>query len=417
MSGTQTSVPSIWNARTLGLLTASTLAGFGAWIDFLVILAMAAYAYQANGFVMALVSALFLVPAMVLGPRLGRWLDRSDPGRAVLGGLALRIAATASLITEPSLPMFCLWVSLRAAFTVPVDPAFNIVVGRVVPREAVPRYFAIFGLMRNVSKITAPVIGTGVASYYGDAAALGLSITMTALALPIAATCVLGTRSPAPPQPLAGGAKAAAPEPMPDGSTALLSQFLVTVTVFAFVVFFVNNQLPVLLRDAGFDKALLGALVSCSGAGGILAAVYMAKSNAAALAKDPMTATTVSVFATSLCFVALGMAFLLPAGQAPIAAGLVFFCTGVFASIEAIRSNTVIVQSFGSNIGEVSGKVQSYTSAAMLGSPWAAAVVIPYLTLPALLVLDGLIGVLVLAFVFARYRSTASRRIGAVSNI
>ena len=54
----------MWNRRTLGLLASPSLAGFGAWIDFLAILTLAAYAYEADAFVMALVSALFLVPAI-----------------------------------------------------------------------------------------------------------------------------------------------------------------------------------------------------------------------------------------------------------------------------------------------------------------------------------------------------------------
>jgi MFS family permease len=395
--------------RTASLLAASTLAGFGAWIDFLVILAMAAYAYHADGFVMALVSALFLVPSMLLGPWLGRRIDRGDPGRVLVAGLALRAAATALLALQPSLPLFCFGVALRSAFSVAVDPAFNVAVGRVVARDAVPRYFGTLGLMRNGSKIGAPVLGTSLASAFGDAAALALAVALTLLALPLAWACTRGA-----------GAGAAAPRThVPQrgaaARSALLMRLLATVTVFAFVVFFINNQLPVLLRDAGFDKALLGVLVSCSGAGGIVAAMYLARAgNAAVRARDPMTATTLAVIAVALCFVALGFAFRLPPAAAPFVAGPLFFCTGVFASVEAIRSNTVIVQHFEGRAGEVSARVQAWSSAAMLAAPWAAALLIPRLTLPALMILDGAVGAALVVGVTLVLR--APRRAAAVPN-
>ncbi len=401
----------LWNTTTIGLLLSSTLAGFGAWIDFLVILTLAAFHYQADGFVMALVSALFLLPGLLLGPRLGRWLDRlvdgNSPGAAIAVALGLRALATGLMLLQPSLWVFCLLVALRSVFTLPVDPAFNVVVSRVVAHADVPRYFGVLGLLRNVSKIAAPVIGTSMASVLGDGFALGTSIVLT-LAAGVLALGVAWEGAP-PTQGAVGGAAAntSAHTHIAPLDHALLHQFLATVTVFAFMVFFVNHPLPVLLRNAGFDKALLGVLVSCSGAGGILAALVMTRRSAAVAAMDPMTATTLSVLATALCFVVLGLAFLLPLHLAPYAAGAVFFCTGVSASIEAIRSNTVLVQHFAGRTGEVSGQLQAYSSAAMLAAPWAAALVMPFVPLPLLLWLDGSVAFALVAAIALKFRVKA----------
>jgi MFS family permease len=408
MTETQTQVKTLWNAKTTGLLGACALADFSFWIDFLVILAMAAYAYQANGFTMALVSALFLVPGMLLSTRAGRWVDRNDPGRAIVVGLALRMCVSVVLLLQPSFWLFCICVALRSVVTVPINPGFNVVVSRVVAKSDVPSYFGTLGLLRNVVKISAPFVGTATASYYGDGFALLISIVLAAMALLAFLWFALGTKAPADLKTegaAAGAARGqAAPGDDADVNSALLGQFLITVTIFAFVVFFINNQLPVLLRDAGFDKALLGALVSCSGAGGVLASVYMMRRGSAAQTGDPMTATTLAVAATSLSFVILGIVFLLPAHIAQFVAGAVFFCTGVCASVEAIRSNTVIVQHFARQAGEVSGQVGAYTSAAMLGAPWIAAFVMPHTSLPSLLILDGLVGIALLALVALMYR-------------
>ena len=94
----------------------------------------------------------------------------------------------------------------------------------------------------------------------------------------------------------------------------------------------------------------------------------------------------------------------------------IFFCTGIFASIEAIRSNTVVVQQFPDQVGEVSGRIQSYTSAAMLGAPWLAAVVIPHVSLPLLLIGDGVLGFIALALVAGRFRALAGRATGGADD-
>jgi hypothetical protein len=48
-------------------------------------------------------------------------------------------------------------------------------------------------------------------------------------------------------------------------------------TTSAFFVFMVNNLFPLVLQRSGFDKALLGLLISCSGAGNILSGLWLAK--------------------------------------------------------------------------------------------------------------------------------------------
>lgn len=386
----------MWNRATLGLIAGSTLAGFGAWIDFLAILTLAAYEYKANAFLMALISALFLVPGMSLAPRVGRWIDRSKPEPIMLGSLVSRAGATALLLLSPSMPLFCLLVAVRSVTTIPTDPASNALVTRLVRRDDVPRYFAVLGVLRNVSKVAAPTIGAAIASRFGEGHAIeaSIAITLSSVALMFvvlrstANVRVTDTAGQVPPQALTIKT-GATPDPVPK-SSALLKQLLWTVTIYAFMVFLINNQLPVLLRNAEFDKALLGVLVSCSGAGGILAATYMSrKGAAAAMGADPMRATIISVMATATCFVALGLAFSLPMVVAPYAAGVLFFCTGVFASIEAIRSNTVVVQEFSGTVGTATATLQAYQSGAMLMAPWIAALAVPHTSISMLFMVDG----------------------------
>lgn len=405
----------MWQKPSLGLLIGASLAGFGAWIDMLAILTMSAYVHQASAGLMALVSALFLVPSMLVGARVGQWVDRGNTRLIFVAALLLRSLVSGMLILEPSVWQFCGLILLRSALTIPVEPASNVLAKRIVSSSEIPRYFGVLGALRNVSKIAAPAIGAAMASRFGETSALMVSITLTVLGaftvlFSIAAAGPLPNDGPSTPATMGRGGLAGTADPGTDegANTPLKAQLIWTVVVFALMVFTVNNQLPVLLRDGGFDKALLGVLVSCSGAGGVMSALYMTKWNASFGTRNPLRATVVSVLAIALCFIGLGLAFQWPIPLASFASGCLFFCTGIFSTVEAIRSNTVIVQHFPGQVGAISATVQAYQSAAMLVAPWMAALIVQWVAMSTLFIGTGLFGVVALAAVRLRFKSAAN---------
>ncbi|MEN3110967.1 MFS transporter [Uliginosibacterium paludis] len=388
----------MWNRTTRGLMLGTALAGFGGWIDFLAILTLAAYVYQASASLMALISAIFVLPSMLLGPRIGRWLDRSRPLPILLAALGLRTLSTGLLLLQAPVALFCGLLVLRALFNTPTESAANLLVARVVKTEDVPRYFSMLGVLRNASKIAAPVIGSTLASRFGEASALSASILLSLIALALLAAAFRGQAAigPGTPKPVREAPVPASGAPV-DENRDLLRTLLGTVTVFSFMVFLINNQLPVLLHKAGFDKALLGLLVSCSGAGGILAAAWLARRKRAAQAgPDPLRLTLFASGLVAVCFIGLGFAFRLPPALAPWFAGLLFFCTGLCASVQTIQSSVVVVQRFPQGVALASARMQAFQSGAMLIAPWVAALLIPHLSVSALFLLDGSVALLAL---------------------
>lgn len=387
----------MWNRTTRGLMLGTALAGFGGWIDFLAILTLSAYVYQASASLMALISAIFVLPSMLLGPRIGRWLDRSRPLPILLAALGLRTLSTGLLLLQAPVALFCGLLVLRALFNTPTESAANLLVARVVKAEDVPRYFSMLGVLRNASKIAAPVIGSTLASRFGEASALSASILLSLVALALLAAAFRAQAiGPGTPKPAREATLPASGAPAQENRD-LLRALLGTVTVFSFMVFLINNQLPVLLHKAGFDKALLGLLVSCSGAGGILAAAWLARRKRAARAgPDPLRLTLLATGLTAACFIGLGFAFRLPPGLTPWFAGLLFFCTGLCASVQTIQSSVVVVQRFPQGVALASARMQAFQSGAMLIAPWVAALLIPHLSVSALFLLDGSFALLAL---------------------
>ncbi|MDR7927421.1 MFS transporter [Acidithiobacillus thiooxidans] len=406
----------LWSRAVIGLFIGSALANFSVWIDFLVILTLTSYIYHASAFLMAFVSALILGPSVFLGPRLGRLVDAANnPSWMLISSLVLRGSTTAFLLFMPSFPLFCLIVFFRSVMALPEYPASNALTAQIISPSDVPRYFGLLGLLRGASKIGAPTLGVVLASIYGVALAIQISIGMTLFA---SVTIIFAfykklhifTNKN---KYFENHKEKNIKELKSDKNVSdyknisLMKMLLWTVTTYSFMVFFINNQLPVLLRNAGFNMILLGVLVSSSGAGGIFAASYLSRRRRSKQSDtmNPMRATIVSVNAIAFCFVALGGAFMLPLSIAPYVAAILFFCTGIFSTTEAIRANVVVVQGFPKNAGEITAKLSAFRNFAMLIAPWFSAIFMHYdLSISVLFIVDGGIGLMIMYGILHVYK-------------
>ncbi|PKY10305.1 hypothetical protein B1757_10260 [Acidithiobacillus marinus] len=404
----------LWSRAAIGLFIGSALANFSVWIDFLVILTLTSYIYHASAFLMAFVSALILGPSVFLGPRLGRLVDaENNPSWMLILSLVLRGSTTALLLLMPSFPLFCLIVFFRSVMALPEYPASNALAAQIIPPTDVSRYFGLLGLLRSASKIGAPTLGVVLASIYGVALAIQISIGMTLVAAVTIIFAFYKKLYSNTNEYVENHNDQNIKELKSDNNIStsknifLLKKLLWTVTTYSFMVFFINNQLPVLLRNAGFNMILLGVLVSSSGAGGIFAASYLSRRRRSKQSDtmNPMRATIVSVNAIAFCFVALGGAFMLPLSIAPYVATILFFCTGIFSTTEAIRANVVVVQGFPKNAGEITAKLSAFRNFAMLIAPWFAAIFMHYdLSISVLFIVDGGIGLMIMYGIFQVYK-------------
>ncbi|MCK9189194.1 MFS transporter [Acidithiobacillus sp.] len=390
----------MWNRLTIGLLIGSALSSFSVWIDFLVILTLTSYIYHANAFLMALISALILGPSVFLAPRVGRLVDTLNNHFLVLIlSLVLRSSITMLLLFKPLFPFFCLIVFFRSVIALPENPASNVISARIIPHGDISHYFSLLGLLRSASKIGAPTLGVLIASSYGESLAIEISIGMTLAAAIVIFYSFYKFKPNETYKDKTHKKENTCPIKTEKASDLLLKQLLLTVTTYSFMVFFINNQLPVLLRSSGYNMILLGVLVTSSGAGGILAASYLSRRSCSKSlgTMNPMQATIVSVIIIALCFVALGCAFMLPLSIASYAATMLFFCTGIFSATESIRANVVVVQEFSRNAGEITAKLGSFRNSAMLVAPWIAAIFMYYkASMPILFIIDGGVGLVVL---------------------
>ncbi|WP_172437636.1 MFS transporter [Acidithiobacillus marinus] len=352
---------------------------------------------------------MILEPSVFLGPSIGRLVDsHNNPPLVLIWSLVLRSLITMLILLKPSFLFFCLIVFIRSVISLPENPASNVICTQILPPRDVSRYFGLLGLLRSASKITAPTLGVLVTSSYGESTAIKISILMTLLASMLTVYAFHkykhhdahnNINNHKGEETVTSINKTPYSEENRNTNHRILKQLLWTVTTYSFMVFFINNQLPVLLRNSGYSMVLLGVLVTASGSGGILAASYLSRKHRSKHTDtmNPLQATIVSVIVIALCFVALGFTFMLPSSIAPYVATFLFFCTGMFSAIESIRANVVVVQEFPDNAGEVTAKMGSFRSIAMLIAPSIAAIFISHMASMSLLfIVDGGVGLVIL---------------------
>ena len=144
----------------------------------------------------------------------------------------------------------------------------------------------------------------------------------------------------------------------------------------AFFIFMVNNLVPLVLQQSGFDKALLGLLVSCSGAGNILSGLWLAKRAASHAPRGDIGELVLPATLQALGFGATGYLLWLKPLHADLILPLLFFVIGTFSARYAIAMNMHIATHFAGAIGRVWGVLGAWQNAMILVAPMIGAAVL-----------------------------------------
>jgi MFS family permease len=358
------------------LLGGDGLSAFATWIDFLAILTLAAYQFHVSAPQMALVSAAGLLPGMLAAPWIGRFCDRGDPKRLLLASLVARSLATCAILFCHELGPFVALVGLRSLFAAVAPPAINVMAVRCVEAPQRARFYSFLNVLNNTAKVLAPAIGAVSSSLGSEALALVLSLAFSGAAFMAFAGIRVSPATPA----VAGDAPAVAAGP----TRRPLTPLLWVATTSAFLVFMVNNLVPLVLQRANFDKALLGLLVSCSGAGNVMSGLWLARTSSSRPLRGDLIELVRPALLQAVGFGAIGLVLWARPGAAAAVLCLLFLLIGTLSARYAIALNVHLSTHFHAAIGQVSGVLQSCQHAMILAAPLAGAWVLERWGAPAL---------------------------------
>jgi hypothetical protein len=125
------------NRRFYTFLTGSFFASFGGWINFLAILNIATYRFNATPFDLVILSAALLVPPVLLTRTISRVCGRYASTRVLVVALTLTLGTTAALLWVGNFVAFLLVVALKSAALGFTDPSETLYVTTCVD-EAQP---------------------------------------------------------------------------------------------------------------------------------------------------------------------------------------------------------------------------------------------------------------------------------------
>lgn len=264
----------------------------------------------------ALVAALTL-PALLTGPVLGAWLDRTAHRRSafVANELLLVSALIGVLLAAGNGPAW-LVVALGAlaGLTLPVlTGGFTGLIAPLVPVGLLSRAYGAESTSYNVAGVTGPALA-GVVSAWSPTAAVGMCVVLSTIAL----LAVLRVPMPAP-----SGASGSIWRTVAAGlahlvrTPALRSVTVATTVSFtgmgAFLVVF-----PALAVEVGASRAASGALFSAFAVGALIGSVVMATR---APRTGPLRLALLGIVGLLLVFSALAAAPTLPIAIALVALG------------------------------------------------------------------------------------------------
>jgi hypothetical protein len=224
-------------------------------------------------------------------------------------------------------------------------------------------------VLNNSAKVLAPAIGTVSSSRASEAFALLMSLTFSAASLIAFAFIRLGSSELA--SDSTGGRA-----PPTAITTPHLTPLLWVATTSAFFIFMVNNLFPLVLQRAGFDKALLGLLVSCSGAGSILSGLWLARQSASKAMRGEIGEMMLPATLQAIGFGLIGVVLWFKPDPVAVILPLLFFLIGTFSARYVIAMNVHVAAHFAGSIGRFWGVLQAWQSAMILVAPLVGAIVL-----------------------------------------
>ena len=231
-------------------------------------------------------------------------------------------------------------------------PAINVLAVRSVEPTERPRFYSILNVLNSSAKVLAPAIGTVSSSLTSEAVALVTSLTFSAASLVAFAFIHLAPRETT--TDPTGGSRA----PIVTAASNLTPLLWIAATC-AFFVFMVNNLVPLALQQSGFDKSLLGLLVSCSGAGNIASGLWLARKSASNAMGGEVSEMMLPAMLQAIGFGAIGLLLWQKPNHVVGILALVFFVGGTFSARCAIAMNVHVSAHYAACIGRVWGVLQA----------------------------------------------------------
>lgn len=297
------------------------------------------YRLSHSAFILGVVSFATLIPAFLLTPFAGVWVDRWNKHRvlvatqvlAALQSAALALLTLAGHITIPQVILLCIWQGLINAFDIPARQSF--VVQMIEDRRDLPNAIALNSSMVNLARLVGPSCAGLLIALFGEGGCFAIDAISY---LAVIATLLL-MRLPA--RPLA--AKIVQPfwQDFREGlryawSSPVMPAVLGLLALISFMGVPYMTLMPMIVHERlGGDAGTLGYLTGASGLGALSGALFLA-SRQSVRPFGRLILIAATIFGCGLILFGFSHSFWL-------SLGLMLF-TGLGMMVQMAASNTIL---------------------------------------------------------------------------
>lgn len=361
------------------------------WMDFTLVFSTLAFDRGGATTTVGLAAALYGLPGLFFGPRIGALADRISPITALSASYLLRAGASLGIIFSTTPAAMLVMVFLQGTSNLGAMPAEQILVKRLLLREQMIMNIQVVTVIDQSAKIGAPIIGGLIAQGLGPSVGFWISAWLVVPAL----ACLqflrrisadVGRQQNSSPTRGPGGGQIWKLL-RADGIYRLAFAAMLTQTA---VLALYDPLLALFLKDLGCGPAVFGQIVSATALGGVGGAIaFRLVSNGAGrrVALLSLTGFGVSVLIPGL-LAWLGV-------RVPVASLLgLWVLNGLFYGVTAMHFGvTQQMRCPGESIGEVASTARSMQLAALVAGPVLGASLATVLGVAGVLTLAGVAAV------------------------
>lgn len=259
-----------------------------------------------------LMSFLLFAPAIVASPLFGVILDRVDVRRAAIVSQAILITSLSVLFVMYETGILTIWLLGIVALTIGVTSSADrtirfVLVPRIVEREALANAVAIHGISFNTARLIGPAVGGALIEWGGTEFAILTNLAMVVPFLTVLFIVTLRGREKRKSKrqsflgEIVDGARYAARHP-------IIREAMVISGFYSITMRGILEILPA-VADGEFHRGAqgLGQMLAVSGAGALVAAIYIALRRSGPSQAEIPASVYVSIIGGALGTIVLGL--------------------------------------------------------------------------------------------------------------
>lgn len=370
-------------------LLGDTFSTFGAWIDFITILTVAAYGFHVNPYQMAIISTAGLLPPIILNKFIGKIITNGITINVLKFSLLLRVIVTLCIMISSNLYIFVILVSIRSVFNGITIPAVNVLSARYLHKvNNTTSYYSILNIVNSLSKILAPLLGSLATSIYSPNMAFIISTILAMVSLYFFSTL----KEPNKAEKTNTKTELESILNIPPKTRSI--SFLCCIFGYYFFVFMLNNQLPLILKILNFNSALLGTLISCSGCGNVLSGSFSVLFGKKYPMKGSLYELVLPGMLTALGFGIIALTLHFINTHIMLILCLIFFIIGIASARFSIATNVFTIKKYKHCVGVISSRIQAVQNTAILFAPLLGAYILSNYTPTVLFSFASVIGII-----------------------